>query len=218
MNQDLSSQFQAWLKSFDAPPENWKKFQSELRVFWETLEMENYQLKEKTVQDELTGLLNYPAFRDLLKRNLRVQSQFAVVMLDIDDFKKINRLYGHLCGNQVLEMLSKVLKQELPMSGFLGRFGGDEFLIAFPCHSALMLKAYCILLLQKIRQSRFSLTGDGISIEVSIGAALSTITDNEESLIQRSDKALNFAKASGKNRYCYDDQNCKQISQSRISE
>lgn len=218
MNQDISSRFHDWLNSHESAPQDWKEFQSELRIYWETLEMQNHQLREKNVQDELTGLLKYPAFCDQLKRHLLVQSQMAVIMLDIDDFKHINRSYGHLSGNKVLEMLSRILKQELPMSGLLGRFGGDEFLIAFPCHSPLMLKAYCILLLQKIRQSRFSLAGNGISIEVSIGATLSTYADNQKSLILRSDKALNTAKLSGKNRYHYQELDHVHTIQAQIPE
>lgn len=175
---------------------NFNQLQKQLQQ----LEIENEKLKELLTKDELTGLLNYPEFCKQLDKHIRVHSHMAVLMLDIDNFKQINSSLGHLAGNRVLEMLAQILKNELPMAGFLARFGGDEFLLAFPCQSSRALKAYCLLLLQRIRQSRFSLNLD-THIQASIGASLSIDGDDYKSVISRADQALIQVKLDGKNNY-----------------
>ena len=173
---------------------------SQLKHQVQRLEIENEKLKALLAKDQLTGLLNYSEFCRQLDKHIQVHSQMAVIMLDIDNFKQINSSLGHLAGNRVLELLAKVLKNELPMAGFLARFGGDEFLIAFPCQSSHALKAYCLLLLQRIRQSRFILNFD-TSIQASIGASLSSEGDDYKSVISRADKALIQVKLDGKDNY-----------------
>lgn len=204
MTQDISTQFDKWLEQHDEPPKDkvqWMEYQKELKGLWQQLELQNFSLRQATMQDQLTGLLNYQSFCELAQTHIMNYPHMAFMMIDIDDFKGINTRYGHLAGNKLLSMLAKLLKQELPVSGLIGRFGGDEFLIAFPCSSHMVAKSYSVVLLDKIRQSWFSLENQRINLEVSIGLNLSRTGDSLTQILSDTDKALFEAKSLGKNQY-----------------
>lgn len=96
----------------------------------------NSHYKKIALTDELTGFYNYNFFVqefshnfDLAKRYGRV---FSLMLIDIDNFKKINDNYGHLCGNLALKKIAQKLRGSLRKADIIARFGGDEFVIIFP--------------------------------------------------------------------------------------
>lgn len=96
----------------------------------------NAHYEELSLRDELTGLYNYNFFEkqfahafDIAKRYKRI---FSLLIVDVDDLKKINDNYGHLCGNFVLKAVSVKLKNSLRKVDILTRYGGDEFAVILP--------------------------------------------------------------------------------------
>ncbi|MDY0210761.1 MAG: diguanylate cyclase [Acholeplasma sp.] len=93
-------------------------------------------LLEKAVTDELTRALNRRGIFDYLKevvsKSKHKNTELSVLMVDIDDFKKVNDTYGHLIGDEVLKDLVKVIQDNLRESDRLGRYGGEEFLVVYP--------------------------------------------------------------------------------------
>jgi diguanylate cyclase (GGDEF)-like protein len=87
-------------------------------------------------QDALTGVANRRALMQALERELaraaRQRTPLALLMLDIDHFKRVNDQYGHLAGDQVLRHMVSVVRQRLHTQDFLGRYGGEEFLLLLP--------------------------------------------------------------------------------------
>ncbi|MCI5835371.1 MAG: GGDEF domain-containing protein [Firmicutes bacterium] len=101
----------------------------------EELKKENALLKEKLKSlqinlefDSLTGVYNKKTFKDLVTN---YNDLGVLVIIDINNFKSINDTYGHLLGDEILKSLGNVLNKAVRKSDFVGRFGGDEFLIFF---------------------------------------------------------------------------------------
>jgi len=154
-------------------------------------------------KDPLTDLYNRRYFTKisesifhLAKRN---HSKFSILMLDIDNFKRINDTYGHKVGDDVIVALSNVLQQHSRSSDIVCRFGGEEFILLLPDTD----KEGAFVIAQKIRKLVEELkVADGISFRVSIGVSELDIENDRtiEDVIKRADDALYSAKNSGKNR------------------
>ncbi|MBU2227609.1 MAG: GGDEF domain-containing protein, partial [Proteobacteria bacterium] len=176
----------------------------------------NARLYNKTEQlsvtDELTGLFNRRGFFQLadreFERALRFGRPLSALMLDIDNFKRVNDTHGHTGGDQVLRVLADCFRQNTRAIDIAGRYGGEEFAILLP----EILQSEAIQIAERLRQSMADLSipigsENGlfppvdISIAVSIGvAALSKDVPSLTDLISRADQALYRAKDSGRNR------------------
>lgn len=91
------------------------------------------KLIEQAQRDSLTGLYNKAAMKSLMEQSMQVsQSGFhALLMIDLDHFKQINDCYGHLCGDSLLVRVAEALRNQAGPMDFVGRIGGDEFLVFF---------------------------------------------------------------------------------------
>lgn len=89
------------------------------------------QTRQQSERDELTGLYNYRYFKRRVEEMIASSSTppFALILLDIDYFKKVNDLYGHLAGNTILKEIATIIKEEVKDRGTVARFGGEEFVI-----------------------------------------------------------------------------------------
>ncbi|TCD47390.1 GGDEF domain-containing protein [Chlorobium sp. N1] len=100
------------------------------------LEAKNKKLDEIFIKDEKTGLYNYRHFKEHLiidvERAKRFHSRVSLAMIDIDHFKQYNDAHGHIAGDQVLEILAGIIREESRSSDIPSRFGGEEFAILFP--------------------------------------------------------------------------------------
>ena len=164
-------------------------------------------VSEQAVTDDLTGLSNKRRFRELLEKEAaraeRFGHELSLLMLDIDDFKRVNDTHGHLQGDEVLRRIAEALDSESRGVDEPARYGGEEFAIALPetgLEGALEVG-------ERIRSRIASqevalLDGEGsIKITASLGAAtLSGGPDDIEGLIAAADAALYEAKAAGKDR------------------
>jgi diguanylate cyclase (GGDEF)-like protein len=180
------------------------------RLHREQLAQMNRDLLDRLHQDELTRLHNRRALDAFLADYLRSRDfglqSLSIVLLDIDQFKRINDRYGHLVGDQLLQQLSIVWRTLIRESDLLARFGGDEFGLVLPGTTL----AQATMVAEKIRaateQFRLLLERDGaspaISVTVSLGVATADDTHGLDGagLLSAADDALYAAKAGGRNR------------------
>lgn len=169
--------------------------------------MENAQLFLWAISDPLTRLFNIHYFRRTLSSELRraerFHSHFALVMLDLDDFKSVNDRFGHPMGDRVLVELSEILRSNLRRDVDIpSRYGGDEFILLLPNTNAegalvVMHRIRKVVLETVIRTE----SGEGFSFGISIGiASFPDHGNKEDGLIECADKALYAAKHAGKGR------------------
>lgn len=177
------------------------------------------QLAEVMTRDSLTGLLQHAHIKERLaselQRSLRTEQPVAVVMLDIDHFKKVNDTYGHLCGDQVIKSLAALLQQQLRKTDFIGRYGGEEFLLVLP--DCPLAQAYHVI--EQLREafagypfmvnhtspSAISDQGQHAAINTpfyatfSAGISMAAGSVDVDMVIEQADQALYQAKANGRN-------------------
>lgn len=171
----------------------------EMKLSETELSLRNDQLKALSVRDSLTTLYNHGYLYEFLeeekKRYSRSHSAFSIVMIDIDHFKKINDLHGHIHGDIILKELAALLKEHLRTSDIVGRYGGEEFLAVLI--DSDRNDAYQVA--EKIRKTvENHLFSNGLSITLSIG--VSTYKEGSISaLIERADKKMYEAKSNGRN-------------------
>jgi diguanylate cyclase len=192
-----------------------KKSSTDMRLTLEESRQEVDGLKKDLAEisieaqrDFLTGLYNRKALdaqmHDLMQEAEETEKPLAMLVVDIDHFKKFNDNYGHLIGDEVLKMVSKILTQMLKGRDVVARFGGEEFVILLPATNigGAMIVAETIRssIASKILHHRG--TGDSFgSVTVSIGvAAYRAAEDTPETWITRADDALYRSKRSGRNR------------------
>ena len=160
---------------------------------------------EKTVAlDALTGvgsrLYTEMQLHSTLNQLKRYQLPFGVLFLDIDRFKKVNDVYGHDVGDEVLKMVANTLKHNVRSSDYVGRWGGEEFIIILVNIEELHLYQIAEKLRLLVGASHYTLGQTNIRVTVSIGGALAATSDSVESLLKRADRLLYQSKAAGRNR------------------
>ena len=161
----------------------------ELIYLMKKLIRERDYLNELVNKDSLTGLNN----RRVLKN---IKEYTAVVMCDIDDYKKVNDIYGHSIGDTVIKSVGNILKLSVRDEDFVCRYGGDEFIIVFVnCREDIVYDR--VENIRKNVESRLILS-NGERITMSFGIAINDKDDLEE-LIKKADIALYSSKNNGKN-------------------
>lgn len=153
--------------------------------------------------DFLTGVSNRRYFFKFVENFLQEvdphKNPFAIAMLDIDDFKKINDTYGHDVGDVVIKKLAQILKENTKGSDLIARFGGEEFCLFLKDVSKEQAVEFFVKLRAKIAQSILDIDTKKIHFTVSIGVAFSDEESFEE-MLNQADMALYGAKKNGKNR------------------
>lgn len=160
------------------------------------------------LRDVLTGILNRRAvleqFSKELERARRDASYLAVAMVDIDHFKQINDVYGHLAGDEVICHCVNQLTQRIRESDSIGRYGGEEFLVLLPRTSPENAVTVLDQLRASVAESPARFGEASISLRISIGVCC--VVPNEDdttaSLLARADAALYEAKGLGRNTLC----------------
>jgi diguanylate cyclase (GGDEF)-like protein len=163
------------------------------------------KLKRASRRDALTGLENRGAI-DATMQHLWAQSSrgaegFAVLLIDVDHFKRINDAHGHAVGDQVLEHAAAVIAAQARQADSVGRYGGDEFIIVAP-QSTLAGAAQAAERLRLAMQAEhIHARASDLRVTLSIGVAASTSEDLAVAdVLARADRALYKAKAKGRNR------------------
>jgi len=164
-------------------------------------EMETLELISNT--DPLTGLLNrrYIIERlenDLVKYNIN-KKKFAVIIADIDFFKKVNDTYGHDCGDCVLKLISKTLQDALRDQDFVSRWGGEEFLILLPETDIGGARILADRVRQTIENQVMEYDEVKVSITMTFGVTVNEDYEIIRDTIKKADKALYDGKNHGRN-------------------
>ena len=162
---------------------------------------ENRKLfKKLAVTDTLTGIYNRLGFNRQVEQYMRQnpQKHCVVAMLDIDDFKLINDVYGHAAGDGVLQKLAESMKQYFSKDVILGRNGGDEFCIFMPDCTAVEVKPFLKKFTEETRN--FYCKGEAHTFTISLGfAEYPVLADECSKLMRCADMALYAVKMRGKN-------------------
>ncbi len=166
---------------------------------------DNSTLRELALTDPMTGLLNRRGFFESVDRALAptVQSpdDISVLVLDIDRFKTINDTHGHAVGDAVIKGVAALCRQQGRDSDLVARFGGEEFVVFLPGCPGPAALARADRLRRLIAETPISTDAGPVSVTVSIGVALFTVTEDAiNKVIDRADKALYHAKRNGRNR------------------
>lgn len=157
------------------------------------------------VTDELTQLPNYRCFQDRVEEEIsrarRNKKPLSLLMVDIDFFKKLNDSYGHPFGDAVLRQVGGIIERCLRREDFAARYGGEEFALLLPDTNRDGARQSAERLRAEIGRTVF--THEGNSAHVSISGGMATYprdAETKEHLIENADRALYYAKRSGRNR------------------
>jgi diguanylate cyclase len=173
-----------------------------------SLNVELEKAKEESIKDGLTGVYNRKDFDRyigmLVERNTVAKAPFSILLLDIDDFKKINDNFGHQTGDRVLVALAHKCREYIRSGDYLARYGGEEFVVVLPGASLRNAVKKAKFICREIAKAKYALEARKedtiISITISIGVSVHKKGDTVTTIIERSDKALYAAKQTGKNR------------------
>ena len=160
------------------------------------LERSNDSIQRKAVTDELTGLYNFRAYQE---KSGKI-GPYAILVIDIDYFKKINDAHGHDFGNKVLVRLGTLIRQGLRSSDLAFRYGGEEFVILLPGANTEFAVQVAERLRSTVEQQRFSDKGEAVPLTISIGVSFNRGGRNEREIFEQADSALYKAKREGRNR------------------
>jgi len=167
------------------------------------------RLQQMAQTDYMTGVFSRRAFYDLaapeMVRSQRYRHSLAFILLDVDNFKKVNDTYGHLVGDQVLQNMARACQRSLRTVDRLARFGGEEFIVMLPetdgpgaCRSAERLR-------QAIEQVEVGTRQGAVRITASLGVAVFQPDHGQltiDRLLGQADQALYQAKQAGRNQVC----------------
>jgi diguanylate cyclase (GGDEF)-like protein len=163
-----------------------------------------HELRRIASVDELTGTHTRRHVLELGEHEQRRRSrhghELAILMMDLDHFKRINDGYGHAAGDQVLRDFGFLLRSSLRKGDIAGRFGGEEFLAILPETDPATAQSIAERLCERVRENRTLWKDQSLAVTVSIGLVA---VDRDESLdraIARADRALYLAKRAGRDR------------------
>jgi len=170
------------------------------------------QLGHAASTDSKTGLLNALYWHELAKKEMerahRLKTSLGVLMIDVDKFKDVNRVYGLLAGDTVLRAVAKAVQSELRGHSLIARLAGEEFIALLPGVDDTELGAFADRICQRIRQLEVGVEGeDGPAtvrgLTVSVGGSLyPDCADDIDGLLLTADNALFSAKDAGRNSFC----------------
>ncbi len=162
------------------------------------------KMAEMSTVDELTKLHNRRYFIEALdgefERAIRYDAEIALVVLDLDYFKKVNDTYGHPTGDRVLTVVGKILNDHVRRSDIACRYGGEEFAVILPNLSEENVFPAYERFRELVSKQLFEYESAQIRITVSIGIAFSNDAESANELLAHADQALYQAKETGRNR------------------
>jgi diguanylate cyclase (GGDEF)-like protein len=174
----------------------------ELARYQAELEAANDKLRDLVVTDDLTGLRNRRAFEERLAFEFsmarRKGRDLTLVLIDADDFKRVNDRLGHSAGDKVLQQLARVLQATVRLTDLATRFGGEEFAVILPENDERSGLLWCA----RLKKALAAAPWEYHPVTVSMGAAgLTAACVDGSHLVAMADQALYRAKRQGKDRF-----------------
>ncbi|HAE27952.1 MULTISPECIES: GGDEF domain-containing protein [Hyphomonas] len=166
------------------------------------------QLESLASTDPLTGLLNRRFFRisaeDEIHRQKRAGGMAAVVLFDLDQFKRVNDLHGHQAGDAILKRIAEIAYSELrgPFDK-LGRWGGEEFVVLLSQVNRDQAWLVCDRLRERLEHAEIEYNGKSLSITASFGFEMLSGDASLDRVLEAADRALYVSKTTGRNRVTY---------------
>ncbi|MFQ6024422.1 MAG: GGDEF domain-containing protein [Acidiferrobacterales bacterium] len=169
---------------------------------------EGGRLHDEVSTDTLTGLASRGHVLGLLEKTLRDahhnNRSLAVIMADLDFFKKINDRYGHLVGDRVLRGVAARMKWAVRDFDTVGRYGGEEFITVLPNTQLNLAREIAERMRKRVAAGPINLYGQTLRMTISLGLTQARHQDTVDTLIARADAALYAAKQAGRNRVVVD--------------
>ena len=164
------------------------------------------QASDVSTIDALTALPNRRQILVQLQEAVTFADQYgtllAILLVDIDHFKRINDIHGHTVGDEVLRSLASKLRQLIRPPEVIGRYGGEEFLIVLPHYTLNAAREQAERLCERVRALSITVDELTFSITVSVGVARHTIRREDwQQFLDRADQALGQAKAGGRDQF-----------------
>ncbi len=160
----------------------------------------HHELRRMAEEDPLTGLPNRRALTARLEREIASGAPGALVVIDLDNFKDVNDLRGHMVGDRVMCALATALRNRLPENHYLGRLGGDEFAVVMPGVDPVLAKRTAQQLAAAVATIPVAVAGVTIRVTVSTGVAPFDSGPTWEAVLANADLALYASKGGGRNR------------------
>jgi two-component system cell cycle response regulator len=206
---ELLKCLEAGADDFLKKPVDRNEFLARIRAGSRVMDLEQ-RLSRLAKTDAITGLATRRELLDDLNREwnraLRYHTPLSCVMIDIDFFKRINDTHGHQAGDEILRQLGEVLQEGVRGCDFVGRFGGEEFLVVLPETTEQQATQWAELMRGRIAEISIPINGTNIQVTASFGVAQRLAdTATCEGLVDMADQALVVAKRSGRDRaipYC----------------
>lgn len=159
----------------------------------------NEKLKKQATTDPLTNLKNRRYFLEKLNQHIalihRTDAPFSLLILDIDNFKSVNDIKGHLAGDQILSEVAEIIVSNVREIDIAARYGGEEFTVIYPYTNKKEAKQGAERLRSKIEQGPWN----DFFVTISIGIATIDKDDTNTSIMAKADRALYASKSNGKN-------------------
>ncbi|MDR3204064.1 MAG: GGDEF domain-containing protein [Deltaproteobacteria bacterium] len=157
--------------------------------------------KKKALYDSMTKLYNRGSFMEILQEQIEKFGAYSptmsILIIDVDNFKKVNDTLGHLVGDSVLVQVADILRTSLRKNDYPARFGGDEFTVVAPDTNTEQSHKLAEKLRHRIQAHNFN-TGD-IPVTISVGYTIYRAGETIQNVLRRADKALYDAKQMGRN-------------------
>jgi diguanylate cyclase (GGDEF)-like protein len=161
------------------------------------------KIQRQAATDGLTGLANHKRLYEILERELwrcrRYGGQISLIMIDIDNLKKINDIYGHRAGDKVIKTISSKIKECIRQIDTAARYGGDEFAVILPSTSLAEAVVVAERMVDVVANSPITWEDKQIPLSISVGLGEYDAASSPEDITSRSDEALYTAKQAGKN-------------------
>ena len=186
-----------------------KTAEEELIVLNEKLEEANRKLKVLSSKDSLSGLFNQRHFFEEINEKFELNKRrlekslvkgFSLILFDIDDFKQVNDIYGHLMGDFTIRHIASIIKGNVRVSDTCFRYGGDEFAIILHDTNLSDSRKVAEKLRQKIENTSVKFMEKEVKVTVSMGISTFNEVEDINEMIKKADERLYRSKDKGKNR------------------
>ena len=207
--EDVVAGLEAGADDYLIKPFNQDELKYRVRIGERIIELERRILRLAST-DSLTGVLNRRAFMERMEqeinRSFRENSPLSLILADIDHFKGVNDRHGHQVGDLVLQKFVSQLTESSRTYDFVGRYGGEEFVICLPGSTDSQARTVAERMRKSVEEMRIMLPDISKSVRITTSFGVVTLRleleDSVDSLIGRADDALYKAKREGRNRVC----------------